>query len=372
MINGDRIRQAREIAELTQEELGEACGINQSHVALFEQNLRQPQDDTLRSIALATGFPISFFKREQAPDFPLGSLLYRKRKSMSSQDRDKVRQTGRLVFEAIANMSERFKPIDLHLPRINSVEPEEAARMTRAALGFSPDTPITHLLTRLEKNGVVIVSIPYDIEDHDAFSVWADTEPRRPVIVMTSGKPGDRQRWSASHELAHLVMHHTYTGSPSDLESQADRFAGEFLFPEEAARKDLGGSPITLMILADLKSRWGIAISALVMRAFNLGIITDGQRRYLFRQLAAKDWQRNEPVPIPDEKPRLLRKLAESIYGPNFETKDVADPLGIPSQMLKPIIASYASPADLQGTARTNPPKEKARGGLVTMLPRRP
>src|ERR1700733_3043098 len=104
MINGDRIKQAREIAGLTQEALGLACGIHQSHVALFEQNLRQPQEETLKLIALATKFPISFFSREPAPEFPLGSLLYRRRKSMSSQDRDKVRQSGRLIFEVIADM----------------------------------------------------------------------------------------------------------------------------------------------------------------------------------------------------------------------------------------------------------------------------
>jgi Zn-dependent peptidase ImmA (M78 family)/transcriptional regulator with XRE-family HTH domain len=370
MINGDRIRQAREIAGLTQEQLATACGISQSHIALFEQNLRKPQEDTLKGIALATGFPITFFRRDPAPDFPLGSLLYRRRKSMSSQDRDKIRQTGRLVFEAITEMADRFKRIDLRLPRIVGIEPEEAARITRADLGFSPDTPITHLITRLEKNGVVVVSIPFDIEEHDAFSVWADTDPRTPVVVMTSGKPGDRQRWSVSHELGHLVMHYNYNGSPSELESQANRFAGEFLLPEETARKDLGSGPLTLTILADLKSRWGIAIQALVMRAFQLEIITDGQRRYLFRQLAAKGWLKDEPVLIPQEKPRLLRKLAESIYGPNFDLKSITEPLGVPTQMFRPILNSYASAADLKGSSQTFP--AKSRGRLLSMVPRRP
>jgi Zn-dependent peptidase ImmA (M78 family) len=266
-------------------------------------------------------------------------------------------------------MGERFKRIDLRLPRVVGVEPEEAARIARADLGFSPDTPITHLITRLEKNGVVVVAIPLDIEEHDAFSVWADTDPRTPVVVMTSGKPGDRQRWNVSHELGHLVMHYNYNGSPTELESQANRFAGEFLFPEDAARKDLGTGPLTLTMLADLKSRWGVAIQALVMRAFQLEIITDGQRRYLFRQLAAKGWLKDEPVPIPQEKPRLLRKLAESLYGPNFDVRSITEPLGIPAQMFSPIVYAYASAADLKGSSKNNPPR--SRGGLVTMLPRK-
>jgi Zn-dependent peptidase ImmA (M78 family) len=242
--------------------------------------------------------------------------------------------------------------------------------MTRADLGFSPDTPITHLVTRLEKSGVVIVAIPNSIEEHDAFSVWADTEPRTPVVVMTSGKPGDRQRWSVAHELGHLVMHYSYSSSPSELESEANRFAGEFLFPEEAARKDLGSEPLTLMSLADLKSRWGIAISALVMRAFQLEIITDGQRRYLFRQLAARNWLKDEPVVIPSEKPRLLRKLAESLYGPNFDVKSITEPLSVPAHMFRSIVDSYATAGDMKGIPKSSPTKDKPRGSLLTMVPR--
>lgn len=142
------------------------------------------------------------------------------------------------------------------------------------------------------------------------------------------------------------------------------------MFPEEAARKDLGRGPLTLTMLADLKSRWGIAIQALVMRAFQLEIITDGQRRYLFRQLAAKNWLKEEPVAIPPEKPRLLRKLAESLYGPNFDASDITEPLGIPVQMFRPIISSYASATDMKGSRKNIPPKEIPRGGLLTMARR--
>lgn len=372
MINGDRIRQAREIAGLTQAQLADKAGISQAHVALFEQNMRQPQENTLESIAIATGFPVAFFRREVSPEFPLGSLLYRRRKSMGSKDRDRVRQAGKLIFEAILQMAERFKRIDLRLPRISGVEPEEAARITRTDLGLSPDTPITHLMSRLEKNGVVVVVIPFEIEEYDAFSVWADTDPRIPVIVMSNGKPGDRQRWNVAHELGHLIMHYSYSGSPSDLDDQANRFAAEFLLPEQAVRGLLEAGPLTLTTLADFKSKWGVSIQAWIMRAFQLGIITDGQRRYLFRQMAARDWLRNEPVPIPPEHPRLLRRLAEALYGQTFDARVIAELVDGPVHLFKPILESYASASDLRGspTAQTRRTQNPTRGGIVTMLRR--
>ena len=246
-------------------------------------------------------------------------------------------------------MADRFKKIDLRLPKLTGVDAEEAARITRADLGFSPDTPIVHLMSRLEKNGVVIAVIPYEIEEYDAFSVWADTDPKTPVIVLSNGKPGDRQRWNVAHELAHLVLHFSYTGSPSDLDHEADRFAGEFLLPEQAVREILEARPLTLTVLAELKSQWGVSMQAWIMRAFQLGIVTDGRRRYLFRQMAAKEWLRNEPVPIPPERPRLLRRLAEELYGQTFDVRKIAELVDGPVQMFRPIVESYASASDLRG-----------------------
>ncbi len=367
MFNGDRIRQAREIVGMTQEQLADAIGASQTHIALFEQNLRQPQDETITFIAIATGFPVGFFRREKAPEFPLGSLLYRRHKSMSSKDRDKVRQSARLLFETILDMADRFKPIDLRLPRLSSTDPERAAKITRAELGFSPDTPVVHLLTQLEKNGVIVALIPYEIDEYDAFSVWADTEPRTPVIVMTTARPGDRQRWNAAHELGHLVMHISYSGSHDELERDANRFAAEFLLPEDVIRPCLSSAPLTLTMLADLKSYWGVSIKTLIMRAFELEIITDGQRRYLFRQMAAKGWNVNEPVPIPQEKPRLLRKLSEALYGQSFDAKAVAASIDIPAHVLTSVIGCYASSSEMRGSRPPTPPQRSDAKPLLVM-----
>jgi Zn-dependent peptidase ImmA (M78 family) len=184
---------------------------------------------------------------------------------------------------------------------------------------------------------------------------------------MTLGKPGDRQRWSLAHELAHLVMHYTYTGPISKIEDEADIFTAEFLVPAEAARNGLR-APLTLTLLAELKSQWGVSIQSLIMRAFQLEIITDGQRRYLFRQMATRGWLRNEPVPIPSEKPRLLRKMIESTYGFNTDSRVIADALGIPASMMVEILDGYRYAASQpKAIERESQPRT---GRLLTMQPR--
>jgi Zn-dependent peptidase ImmA (M78 family)/transcriptional regulator with XRE-family HTH domain len=345
MINGERVRQAREIAGLTQAELAKLADIDQSYISFLEKGQRDASEEVVHRIAMHTKFPLSFFKQESGPEFPLGSLLFRRRQSLTSRDRDRIRQVARLTFEIAGKMLRRFQQIELRLPRSNE-EPRVAARLARAALGLSPDSPVSQLISKLEKNGVFVLAVPFHIDEHDAFSVWADTDPRVPIIILSSEKPGDRQRRTVAHELGHLVLHRATTGDVATIEDQADAFASEFLLPEEAMRREIP-DPLTLSALAELKSRWGTSMQSIVMRAHELQMITTNQQKYLFQQMSMKGWRKKEPVPIPSEKPRLLAQLAESIYGNPIDHAKFASDVGVPSRLIKTIIAAHATRSEV-------------------------
>ena len=161
--SGDRIRQAREIRGIKQSELAVAAGVDQSYLSYLEAGLREPSEGTIERIALATKFPSSFFKRDMAPEFPLGSLLFRRRESLVAMDRDRLRQVARLGYEIFEAMAGQFKSIEVHLPRLAKTDPGKAAALARASMGLSPDSPITHLINKLERNGAFMTgsaSIP--------------------------------------------------------------------------------------------------------------------------------------------------------------------------------------------------------------------
>jgi hypothetical protein len=168
------------------------------------------------------------------------------------------------------------------------------------------------------------------------------------VIVLFAGVLGDRMRMNLAHELGHLVMHQQLVGEEKEREREAFRFAGELLLPEKSAREELI-KPVTLSSLAPLKPRWGMALSALIMRAIHLGVITDRQQRYLFQQLSQRGWRTREPanLDVPIEKPRAVRKMIELLYGnpPNMRrlTADVA----LPADLLRHVVEGGASGADL-------------------------
>lgn len=374
IVNGDRIKQAREIKGLTQAELADYIGYSQATIAHLERNSRQllfqPSESIIEAIAFQTGFPVPFFYQDSGPEFPLGSLLFRSRRSLlKREEKYRVHQLGRLVYEIAGKMAKHVTTIEVRIPRVGNEDPATAARVTRAKLGLSPDTPIRNLLHLLEKNGAFIFALPYSIDEHDSYSVWADGQPHRPVIIISEGKPGDRQRYSLAHELGHLVMHGSFPEGLKKVEDEADQFAGEFLMPEDAMRREII-PPVTLTSLAELKPRWGVSIAALVVRAGELQIITDRQARYLFMQMRDREWDKQEPenLHIKAEKPRAFKRMAEVLHGIPVNYQKVAAYNFSPASLIKEILDAHA---DRPGAPKTTKNENPTGNKVISMRNRK-
>ena len=345
-MNGERLRHAREINKLTQVELAKRIGSRQGTIAMIEKGAREPSDEMLSKIASATGFPVGFFMEEAGFEFPLGSLLYRKYSALSSSDRARCHRIAQECFSLASRMAPRLKAIPVRLPSVSDNDPETAAQLIRSAIGSDGTSPVSGVIRKLEHCGVWIFSIPEEVEKLEAFSTWVGN---RPVIVLCDGRPGDRQRWNVCHELGHLLMHQFFRGTSDDLEREANLFAAELLTPREAMLSEIT-KPVTISGLAHLKSRWGVAIRALMRRAKELEIITGRQYKYLNVQ-ASKGWgNKKEAVQIPTEKPRALRQMAEILYGEPIQFGRLARDSNLPAFLVKAIIQSHQG-----GQPGTNP-----------------
>ncbi len=341
MIYGERLRQARELRGFTQTELAERLGINQSTIAYIENGRLSPSVELVNSISLQTGFPPAFFRQAPTGEFSLGSLLFRSRASTTIKDETTVRRYGQTILELVEFLMSKVKPIKLRLPMLDEYDsPEDAAKLTRAALGLSPDTPIRNLTHTLELAGIVVIALPVAISDIDAFSLWASRPAAKPLIVVSDGWPGDRVRFNLAHELGHLVLHQSMAGSLKEVEREANRFAGELLLPDVAAKEELV-LPITLSTLAEMKLRWGMSMQSTIMKAHDLRLITDRQKTYLFQQMSSRGWRKQEPahLAIPIERPRALRQLAEARYGIPINHEQLAADACLPVAFVRDCLA---------------------------------
>lgn len=80
---GDRIKIARKLANLTQAELGEALGVSGAMIAQYENNLRNPKDETLKKLSSGLDVPMNFLK-SVPPFHDLGRLTENKTAVLSA------------------------------------------------------------------------------------------------------------------------------------------------------------------------------------------------------------------------------------------------------------------------------------------------
>jgi transcriptional regulator with XRE-family HTH domain len=164
-MNGERLRQARELCGLTQVELSERAGIAQSAIAQIESGQYAPSDSVAQALALHVGFDLPFLYREDAPaDFPIGSILYRARTKVTPKDKSKAHRMAQLSFEIALGLMSKLRPIPITLPRLSEEDPVTAAKMTRSHFGLSPDTPVPDVIATFERAGVLVFLLPFSIE----------------------------------------------------------------------------------------------------------------------------------------------------------------------------------------------------------------
>ena len=340
IISGERVKQARELKGWTQAVLARAVGVSQAAIAQIESGAFMASDELVAEIAKSTGQPLQFFQQDPAPEFPVGSLLFRSHASLTKKDLAVTYRHAQRAYELWMRLREGLTPPSIKIPRL-SVNPSEAAANVRKLLGIPANDPVPHLLNLLEWHGLVAVIVP-DIKTRDAFSLWFNGLP---IMALSSGRPGDRARMNVAHELGHLVLHAGKSRFEID-DSEADDFAAEFLMPETAMRREIK-MPVTISSLAAIKPRWRVSIQALVYRCKELGIITDRQYRYLFEQISAMGWRRSEPVHIAVEQPRALRQMAEMRFGDPLDYATLSHETAIDADTLREILADYAgkSPA---------------------------
>lgn len=355
---GQRIRQARELARMSQTDLARRTETSQPTIARMERGETIADQSVLRSIARATQVPVTFFTdRGRVRETLGGTLRFREHSRLADKDRRRAHHLGVLSLELLEELA---IDANVSLPAVRIPEragtetPAEAARRVRAALGLDLDQPVGHLARGLERAGVRVFQLPADGDGAEkrvqAFSEWAAGSEQQPLLFVFRGQAGDRMRTSMAHELGHLTMHRV-AADEDHAEREAFEFAGEFLLPAAAFAAELEGR-VTLARLAELKRRWRVSIAAMVLRCERLGLIDKGQAKSLWVQISRRGWRRHEPVHVEPERPRLLRQLAERTYGDPPSARAVGTRHHLPAELVAQLINEQQPPTPVEEGTR--------------------
>lgn len=314
-LNYDLIVLAREARGLTQTQLAAASSISQPVISKIENGVFDVDGERLLAIADALQFPPEFFYQSSRIGWTV-CVADRKRKSMPLKRLQSIHAQVNIARMQVLRLLQGVElDSPFTFPRMDVLEfesPEEIARLARAHWRL-PMGPLRSVISVIEAAGGITVRTQFASDKIDAVSIWVPGSP--PFFFVNETIPGDRWRWSLTHETGHAIMH----ASPTpDQENEADRFASEFLMPADEIGPELTG--LTMPKLADLKERWRVSMQTLIRRAYQVGAITERQQRSFFMRMSQMGYRKAEPFAFPQEEPTLLQQILQIHVGQHSYT----------------------------------------------------
>lgn len=280
-----RLRQAREVALLNKKEVAEASGVSPAAIGQYEAGIATPRPDTLARLANSLDVPVEFFE----PGRPLQGLdtsetFFESLRATTSKQRNGATSFAEQVWELAYALETHVRFPQIELPDIHgdadaTYTAESAAGATRTMWGLGTE-PVGHLVSQLESRGVICCLAPRTPAGVPRIDAYSTLKFPRPLIVLTADRADDilRHRFSAAHELGHLVLHYGVASGETWLEREADSFAAEFLTPAAKLREELP-SRLHFPSLYSLSERWGVSVKSLIYRGRELGIYSESTAR---------------------------------------------------------------------------------------------
>lgn len=323
----ERLKSARIMAGLSLQELADKLNNRISRQALhkYEKGDFMPDSEMITQLCDVLGVrPDYFFRKEEVS---LEEIEFRKytrfpikaKNSLIEKAKDKLARY--LELEEILNIESRFSIKFNHEPIRSNEQVEEFALKLRTQLKLGRG-PIFNLIELLEDNHVKVIEI-HSEDSFDGLSAWANNR-QVPIIVLNSSKPKslDRKRFTALHELGHLVLNLEGLND-KQKEKYCHFFAASMLLPKETLFDEVGKKRHKVFIseLGAIKKQYGISIQAIAYRMKDLEVISESYFRQFMFFVSQMGFKSEEPAEFEyhgqEESNRfnqlLMRALAEEL-----------------------------------------------------------
>ncbi|XVV09653.1 helix-turn-helix domain-containing protein [Actinoplanes sp. CA-131856] len=260
---GQRVREARSAAQLSQEELGRRLGLDRTMIAKIEAGTRRI--DAVELVRLATSL-----------DLPIDHLLHERPAVLSRRASLQEGTSGRDAFRLEVALTSWLRDVR-QLQALGVLEPHpllvfpgsvDSAATARQAADWLRERlelgsgPIDSMVQACQDTGlyVAVTDLPGDgasVRDDDLAV----------AVVRRQGDPG-RRRATAAHELGHLVLGDEYSSdlgvhaSRAGREAVIDAFAAEFLLPATviaAVGREFGREAL-IRLASEYRTSWTLAV----------------------------------------------------------------------------------------------------------------
>lgn len=308
--NGERLKLARIYRNMTSSELAEKIGVSRQAVLQYEKNEIKPKLETEFTIITTLHFPKDFFYMENLDNIPVDNTFFRALSSTKKIDLQTQEEKTRIIVYIYEILSNYFnypeldlQEIDINIDLNNKENIEDIAMRLRNYWELGTQ-PVENMVNLLENKGIIVSTLNVGKKTIDAFTqVHKINGKVKYCVVLSNDKQSvARRNFDAAHELGHIILHKNIERveelsleEQRKLEEQANIFAASFLMPKNEFFRDLI-DPLNLEYYKELKKKWKVSIAAMVMRARQLGRITNAQYIDLVKAMNYKKWRIREPL----------------------------------------------------------------------------
>jgi len=277
----NKIKELREKSDFSLNELAEMVGLTKQSIHKFENGIVNPSNETLMKLADVFNVSFSyFFENLSQHKIDLKSIKFREKskienKAFEIEVKEDVCTALSKLLELEDVMCESptfYNPLeDVIISTDRDIE--KAAKVLRKKWKIG-NGPIKDVIETLENKGLYVVEIS---RFEDFSGLCGIVNETIPIIVLNSYfKSIERKRFTALHELGHLVLQFSEDLSDNAIEKFCDKFAGAVLLVDETLLEELGKNRtvISLAELRELKELYGISIQAIIMRARQTGLVS--------------------------------------------------------------------------------------------------
>lgn len=322
LIFGKRLKCAREMKGLSMADLAGKMSdiVSRQAIYKYEAGKMLPDSTILIKLSEALSVKVDYFFRPFTAT--LSGIEFRKKARMGEKTRKSIEQQ---VMDHIERYFEIEDIVGIERNAYTSIRREERVRTRddvidlvlkmRQEWGLGDDG-IIDVIGLLENKGIKVI----EFDTTTDFDGLSGTVGNDIVIVLNSNIcPTERKRFTALHELGHLIMNFDECVHEKEKEKLCHTFASEFLIPSKIFKGlvgDISKSTLNMVAFAEIQHNFGISIDALIKKAEEESMIASNRyKNYHIRKNSSPAFKQYvERSRIESEKPHKFISLVYDAY----------------------------------------------------------
>ncbi len=282
----------RSTKSMSQGRLAELIGVSQKTILRYESGSFNPKMDVVVALASALDVKIDDFfnvdlKKESMfnVDFNITGISnkihgfnYREEEKISEELKCQIKE---ITIDRLVKCHELFDLLNVDMKFTNPLhtfksikstkDAEKAAIRVRKRWNLG-DMPILSVVSTLENHGINVIEVSVS-DEFEGLSAYINEIP---IIVLNDEvNEKTRRRFTALHELGHLILELAEDLSYNEIERICDAFAAAMLLPKDLLIAELGSkrTRISKKELKAVKQKYGISVRSLLVGAAYADII---------------------------------------------------------------------------------------------------